>query len=66
LKSIKYIIFLLGTVLSLNAQDFSDEWTGYFSYNNITDVARGFPVKLSLQFISAPILTPYLSVMKMG
>jgi len=41
LKSIKYIIFLLGTVLSLNAQDFSDEWTGYFSYNNITDVARG-------------------------
>jgi len=41
LKNIKYIFFLFGTVFSLSAQDFSDEWTGFFSYNNITDVARG-------------------------
>ena len=34
------VLFLL-SVINAEAQDYSDSWTGYFSYNSITAVAQG-------------------------
>ena len=35
------VLLLVGFSFQLFAQDFSDSWTGYFSYSNVQDVASG-------------------------
>ena len=34
------VALFLFTVIGIQAQDYSDSWTGYFSYNSITAVAQ--------------------------
>lgn len=43
MKSLKNIllILLLWSFSTGNAQDFSDDWIGHFSFNEVTDVVRG-------------------------
>ena len=35
------LLFLIFHLIQMKAQDYADNWTGYFSYNTITAVAKG-------------------------
>ena len=41
LKVLRFILVFCSVINTFQAQDFSDEWTGYFSYNNIVDITQG-------------------------
>lgn len=43
MKTLKnsFIIFLFWTFFIGNAQDFTDNWVGHFSYNQVQDIAQG-------------------------
>ncbi len=41
LKSIFLLVFIWGHALSSKAQDFTSDWVGHFSYNQVKDVVEG-------------------------